>query len=116
MNFIKKCKICCRFHKTGITANSGQCVIVDGMAKQICVSCYRLPPYHREINLIELVQSEIKRHVIINDTQFSASFTNSLIGDTFDAFSVIRCNKCCRHVERTEQDIGKRTVDGKMHR
>ena len=77
-------------------------VIVDGMAKQIDVSCYRLPPYHREINLIELVRTEIKRHVIINDAQFSASFTNTLIGDTFDAFSVIRCNKCCRHVERTE--------------
>lgn len=84
MNSIKRCNISCRLHKTGITANSGESLTVDGLAKQVGVSLYRLPPYHREINLIELVWSEIKRRVAVNNTQFSASFMNSLLGDTFD--------------------------------
>jgi hypothetical protein len=70
--------------KTGITANSGENVIVDGVAEQIGVNLYRLPPHDREINLIELVWSGIKRRVTVNNTQFSASFMNSLLGDTFD--------------------------------
>jgi transposase len=47
------------------------------MAKQRGVTFYRLPQYYREINLIELVWSEMKRHVAVNGTQFSASFMNS---------------------------------------
>ena len=57
---------------------------VDGMTKQVGVSLYSLPSYHREINVMEPVWSEIKRRVAVNNTQFSASFMNSLAGDTFD--------------------------------
>lgn len=54
------------------------------MAKQIGVSLYRLPPHDREINLIELVWAEIKSRVTVHNTQFSASFMNSLLGDTLN--------------------------------
>ena len=56
---------------------------VDRMAEKVCVSLYRLAPYHHEINLIELVRSEIKRRVAVNNTQFDASFMSSLIGYIF---------------------------------
>lgn len=85
MNSIRRCNICCRLHKTGITANSGETVAVDGITKPVDVNLYSLQPYHREINLIELVRNEIKRRAAVNNTQFGASFMDSLIGDTFGA-------------------------------
>lgn len=74
---------------------------VDGTVKQVGVGWYSLLPYHREINLIELVWSEIKSRVAVNSTQFSAAFMDSLIRDT-------NSRPAGRHVQHTEQQIGRR--------
>jgi hypothetical protein len=54
-------------------------VAVNGMAQQVGVSLYSLPPYHCEVNLFELVWTEMKKRVAVNNTQFGASFVDNLI-------------------------------------
>jgi hypothetical protein len=77
------------------------------MAEQRVVTVCRLPPYHSELNPIELVWSQIKRHVAVHNTQFKASFINSLIGNAFDAVSDNQWANSCKHVEHTEQEMWK---------
>jgi alkyl hydroperoxide reductase subunit AhpC len=48
----------------------------------------------------------------VNNTQYNASFMNSLIHHTFDAVAVIQRDKYCRHMEYTEQEIGRRSIYG----
>jgi hypothetical protein len=61
--------------------------VVDEIAGQRGVTVCRLPPYHSELNPIELVWSQTQRHVAVHNTQFKASFMNSLIDNAFDAVS-----------------------------
>jgi len=104
MDYIKRCNISCRLHKTGLNANSGGSVAVIGMTKQVVVSLYWLLSYHREINVIELVWSEIKRRVAVNNT------VQRVFYEQFIRW-YIRCDTHSRHVEETAGQIGRRTFD-----
>jgi transposase len=61
--------------------------VADEMAKQRGMTVCRLPPYHCELNPIELVWSQIERHGAVHNTQFKASFMNNLTDNSFDAVS-----------------------------
>jgi hypothetical protein len=77
------------------------------MAEQRDVTVCRLPPYHCELNPIELVWSQIKRYVAVHNTQFKASFMDNLIDNAFDAFSDNQWANYCKHAEHTEQGLWK---------
>jgi hypothetical protein len=81
--------------------------VVDEMAEQRGVTVCRLPPYHCELNPIELVWSRIKIHVAVHNTEFKASFMNNLIDNAFDAVSDNQWANYCKHVEHTEQEMWK---------
>jgi hypothetical protein len=75
------------------------------MAKQRDVTVCRLPPYHCELNPVELVWSQIKRHVAVHNSQFMASFVNNLIDNLFVAVSDNHWVYYCKHVEHIEQEM-----------
>jgi hypothetical protein len=77
------------------------------MAEQRGVTVCRLPPYHCELNLVELVCSQIKRYVAVHNTQFKASFINDLIDNAFDAVSDNQWANYCKHKEHIEQEMWK---------
>jgi transposase len=81
--------------------------VVDEMAEQRGVTVCKLPPYHCELNPIELVWNQIKRHVAVHNTQFKASFMNNLIDNAFGAVSNNQCANYCKHVEHVEQEMWK---------
>jgi transposase len=72
---------------------------VDEMAEQRGVTVCRLPPYHCELNPIELVWSQIERHVAAHNTQFKASFMNNLIDNAFNEVSDNQWSDYFKHVE-----------------
>jgi hypothetical protein len=80
---------------------------VDEMAEQRVVTVCRLPPYHCELNPIEMVWNQIKRHVAVNNAQFKASFINNLIDNAFDAVSDNQWANYCKLVEHIEQEMWK---------
>jgi transposase len=81
--------------------------VVDKMAEQSGVTVCRLPPYHCELNPIELVWSQINRHIAVYNTQFKASFMNNLIDNEFDAVSDNQWANYFKHVEHIEQEMLK---------
>nr|XP_049693359.1 uncharacterized protein LOC110382585 [Helicoverpa armigera] len=44
--------------------------VIDEMAKEVGVEVFRLPPYHCELNPIELVWADVKGYVARNNTTF----------------------------------------------
>jgi transposase len=79
--------------------------VVDEMAEQRGMTVCRLPPYHCELNPVELVWSQIKRHVAEHNTRFKASFMNNLIDIAFSAVSDNQWANYFRHIEHTEQEM-----------
>jgi hypothetical protein len=78
---------------------------VDEMAKQRGVNVCRHPPYHCEVNPIELAWIQIKRHAAVHNTKFKASFMNNLIDNSFDSISDNHWANYCKHVEHMEQEM-----------
>jgi hypothetical protein len=68
------------------------------------------PTISCELNPVELVWSQIKRHVAVHNTQFKASFMNNLIDNAFDAVSDNQWANYCKHVDTLNMKCGRRTV------
>jgi transposase len=52
---------------------------IDDMAKAMGHSVLRLPPYHCDLNPVELIWAQIKHNVSVNNTQFKNNFMDKLI-------------------------------------
>lgn len=76
--------------------------VVDALAEDVGVTVCRLPPYHCELNPIELVWSQVKRHVAANNTEFKASLMEGLINDGIACVTEEQWTNYCRHVEAEE--------------
>lgn len=81
--------------------------VVDKIAKEKGFTVIRLPPYHCELNPIELVWSQVKRHVAMNNTTFNKNEIPALIDKAFEAVSVQHWKNYCKHVEKVEDKMWK---------
>lgn len=72
---------------------------VDHMAEEKGMIVCRLPPYHSELNPIELIWSQVKRHNAKHNVHFKASVMGKLIDDAFADVSEEQWKNYCRHVE-----------------
>jgi transposase len=68
---------------------------IEDMAKAMGHSVLRLPPYHCELNPIELVWAQIKHNVSVNNTQFKTNLMDKLIQERFDRVTVEKLEKLC---------------------
>lgn len=76
--------------------------VVDEKAKDNGFTVLRLPPYHCELNPIELVWSQVKRHVGMNNTKFKKHLMEQLIDNAFDNVSEIQWRNYCQHIQKVE--------------
>lgn len=79
--------------------------VVDEKAKDHGFTVLRLPPYHCELNPIELVWSQVKRHVGMHNTKFKNNLMTPLIENAFDTVSEQQWKNYCKHVEKVEENM-----------
>lgn len=70
------------------------------------VSILRLPPYNCELNPIDLVMSQVKRHVAMNNT-IKKKLMIQLIGTAFDTVTNGQCIHYCNHVGHIANNLWK---------
>jgi hypothetical protein len=75
---------------------------IDNMAKAKGHSFLRLPPYHCELNPIELVWAQIKQNVSVNNTHFKTNVMDKLIHEGFGHVTVENLRNSFRHVKEME--------------
>lgn len=77
---------------------------VDEMAKAAGHEVVRLPPYHCELNPIELVWSQVKRYVKQNNQLFTLAAVKDLTYEGFDKVGPAEWKKLVEHVQREFED------------
>jgi transposase len=76
------------------------------------VKVLRLPPYHCELNPIEMVWSQVKRHVAVNNSTFKAKDMEDLIKKAFSNVTSDNWKNYIQHVMTLENKFWE--VDGLM--
>ena len=74
------------------------------MAKAAGHEVVRLPPYHCELNPIELAWSQVKRFIKENNTLFTLSAVKELTYNGFEQVGPAQWKKLIDHVQREFED------------
>lgn len=85
---------------------------IDTLAKAAGHDVLRLPPYHCELNPIELVWSQVKGYVAANNTTFKLDEVEKLLHAGIDLVSEENWRRDCAHVEKIENESWER--DGEI--
>lgn len=94
-----------------------QSYVTDEMAKQAGIEVLRLPPYHCELNPIELVWADVKGYVARNNTTFKMTDVKKLLEEGLSKIDVTKWKNCVEHVIKEEtklnglNDAVDKTVD-----
>lgn len=72
--------------------------IIDEMAKSCNKTVLRLPPYHCELNPIELIWAQIKNYVACHNTTFKFADLKKLFCDALNTINSEKWKKCIQHV------------------
>ncbi|XP_045167719.2 uncharacterized protein LOC123531006 [Mercenaria mercenaria] len=75
--------------------------VVDNILKNHGHDCIRLPPYHADLNAIELIWDNLKRQIAVHNFKFNLKEVSSLVEE---AFGQITTNDC-GHVKRVEAEF-----------
>lgn len=79
--------------------------IVDEMAREHGLTVLRIPPYHCELNPIELVWSQVKRHVAKNNKKYDVKLMDTIINNAFKSVTETQWNNYCEHVMKIEEKM-----------
>lgn len=85
--------------------------IIDDMAKSKGFKVLRLPPYHCELNPIELIWADIKSRVAQCNTTFKLTDLKLLLEEAMSRITPDVWKKCCLHVQN-KVEPKMREVDG----
>ncbi|KAL3279003.1 hypothetical protein HHI36_016519 [Cryptolaemus montrouzieri] len=72
--------------------------VVDEMARNQNKIVLRLPPYHCEINPIELVWAEMKNYVASKNTSFKFRDMKKLFAESIERIDAVKWQNCIKHV------------------
>lgn len=78
---------------------------VDEMARNSGVTVLRLPPYHCELNPIELIWAQIKGEVGRKNTTFKLNEVKVLLGEAIAGITAEEWWKCVEHVKKDEEKM-----------
>lgn len=82
--------------------------IVDETAKAQNITVLRLPPYHCELNPIELIWADVKNFVADKNTTFKMADVQNLFQEALSRVTSERWRKCVKHVkQKVEVDMWK---------
>ena len=77
--------------------------VVDEMAKKYGKTVLRLPPYHCELNPIELIWASLKTKVAKRNTTYKIKNLENLVNDELQAVTSDLWKKCIEHVVKIEK-------------
>lgn len=83
---------------------------VDEMAAQHGITVLRLPPYHCELNPIELIWAQIKGHVARNNKTFKLTDVRNLFQEGIKKITATEWSKCVSHVVKEEEKMSRLDV------
>lgn len=88
-----------------IKSNKPRCKTyeIDSIMAQYGHSVLRLPPYHPDLNPIELVWASLKQYVAQRNVQFNFKTVERLCDEFFASFSTEEWKKRCEHAKGFEQ-------------
>lgn len=76
--------------------------VIDEMAKNRQITVLRLPPYHCELNPIELVWAQVKGEVARNNTTFKLNDVKVLLTNSLERVTADKWQSCINHVLKEE--------------
>lgn len=77
--------------------------VIDELVKKSGRLILRLPPYHCNLNPIELVWAQVKQHVAVNNRTYSIEEVKQLLCDGIAGVTAEKWNNnCINHVIREE--------------
>lgn len=79
--------------------------VVDEMAEKRQIIVLRLPPYHCELNPIELVWAEIKNFVSTRNTTYKMKDVELLFHNAIDTVTPEKWRRCVEHVIKEEKKM-----------
>lgn len=89
--------------------------VVDEMAKEQGKLVLRLPPYHCELNPIELIWAQVKGYVARNNKTFNIKDVKRLLVEAVQSVAISQWQNCVKHVIEKEEprfwDVDNRMED-----
>ena len=86
--------------------------ICDDFAETKGHTVLRLPPYHSDLNPIEMVWSIVKGHVAKHNTTYKLADVRKLLLEGVAGVTSDQWAACCRHAETTEDEFWR--LDGEI--
>ena len=80
---------------------------VDEMVAQHGITILRLPPYHCELNPIELIWAQVKGHVAQNNKTFKLTDVRNLFQEGIQKITATEWSKCVSHVVKEEEKMSR---------
>lgn len=77
---------------------------IDSLLAEHGHSVLRLPPYHPDLNAIEMIWAIIKNYVAKNNTTFKTDDCIKLVNDKISSITSDDWMKRCKHVEKVEDE------------
>lgn len=84
--------------------------VIDEILAEKGHTVIRLPPYHPELNSIELIWAELKNWVASHNTTFNVNDVMKLCEKKFSEIGSAEWQRKCNHTKKVEEDY--RTVQG----
>lgn len=78
---------------------------VDEMARENNITVHRLPPYHCELNPIELIWAQVKNNVAKKNSTFKMSEVKKLLLEALQDVTSENWKKCVSHVIKEEDKM-----------
>ena len=82
--------------------------LIDQVTRAAGHTAVRLPPYHCDLNPIEMIWAQLKQYVAANNVTFKLPDVLRLAEEGFKTITVDKWRSVCEHVKRTEADYGAR--------
>ena len=101
----------CKIHRA---TNASK--IIDNIAKRYGHEVLRLPPYHSDLNVIELIWADEKTFVARENKEMALEYVEKTILQAITEITAEMCKKCVEHVEHVELSYWKtdRIIDLKI--
>ena len=80
--------------------------VIDEMAKKRGIILLRLPPYHCELNPIELIWAQMKGYVARNNTTFKIKDVRELLKYSLNIITKENWKEAIKHVIKEEKKCG----------
>ena len=89
-------------------ANVAKVYEVDTVLSENGHQVVRLPPYHCDLNPIELIWADVKRYVATNNETFKVKDVQELIQEAFSTIDGSKWKNACKHVVSLEKMYRKK--------